>query len=91
MPSQNIKTIIDMISAHGKMRLKVPATETDFALILQTAFARGSLQITSDCSHIVWKDTNGRQYDIKGINEEETRPLENRKELIPQFLHGGEL
>lgn len=29
MPSQNIKTIIDIISAHGKLSLKAPATETE--------------------------------------------------------------
>lgn len=29
MSSQNMKTIINSISAHGKMRLKTPATETE--------------------------------------------------------------
>ena len=58
-----------------------------FAVILKTAFDRGTICINSTCDHIVWQDVDGICYDIFGKYTGEVQSIENRSKLINEFKH----
>lgn len=61
-----------------------------FAIMLKTAFNRGTICWAAPHGHIVWRDENGISYDIEGVNIsdiEEYIPIEYIGNAINDFRH----
>ena len=64
-----------------------------FASMLKTAFERGDLFLTFPFGHVVWRDVDGRAYDVEGpyVPEdhecEELIPVSYLGDLIYDFMH----
>lgn len=68
-----------------------------FAVMLRTAFNRGTICWHHNCGHVVWKDDNNVAYDIGGvfydyddINTDLLPVDESLGELLIDFKHNGE-
>lgn len=61
-----------------------------FAVMLHTAFGRGSINWAAPFGHIVWTDVNGRSYDIEGVYNGECDyyiPIEYLGKALDDFRH----
>lgn len=61
-----------------------------FAIMLKSAFERGSICWTAPFGHIVWVDNDGIPYDIEGVSTSEAEyyiPISYIQEGLKDFKH----